>query len=130
MRQPVEAAKDWEQAEPLSDDPQEKSWVRSRYALARGEYARAVSLAEELAKAQEVTPEYLCRCACVHALTAATSKDAAPAKDYAARAVALLRDAIAKDYKDLPDLQADPDLDVLRGRDDFRKLIAELAAKK
>jgi hypothetical protein len=52
------------------------------------------------------------------------------APEEAARAVALLRQAVAGGYKDAARLKKDRDLDALRGRDDFRLLLAELEAKK
>jgi hypothetical protein len=50
------------------------------------------------------------------------------AQSYADRAVEALRQAVARGYKDAAHLKKDPDLDPLRGRDDFRKLLAEVEA--
>jgi serine/threonine-protein kinase len=50
------------------------------------------------------------------------------AQSYADQALAALRQAVAKGYKDADHLKKDPDLDPLRGRDDFLKLLAELEA--
>ena len=41
-------------------------------------------------------------------------------------AVALLKRAVAKGYKDLAHMNQDTDLDALRQRDDFKKLLADL----
>ena len=41
----------------------------------------------------------------------------------------LLRDAVSKGYKDVAHMKKDTDLDPLRQRDDFRKLVAELEGK-
>jgi hypothetical protein len=41
----------------------------------------------------------------------------------------LLRDAVAKGYKDVAHLRKDTALAPLRPREDFRKLVAELEAK-
>jgi hypothetical protein len=49
------------------------------------------------------------------------------AKSYGDRAIESLRQALAKGYKDAAKIQKDPDLDPLRGRDDFQKLLAGLA---
>jgi serine/threonine-protein kinase len=49
-------------------------------------------------------------------------------EEYAARAVGLLRQAIAKGYKDTAHIKEDADLDALRRRDDFKKLVADLEA--
>jgi hypothetical protein len=63
-------------------------------------------------------------CACVHALAAGAVKEDAPLSDrYAVRAIALLRQATDAGYKDLETLRKDPDLNALRGRDDFKKLV-------
>jgi hypothetical protein len=49
---------------------------------------------------------------------------------YAARAVELLRQAVARGYKNLAHMKKDRDLDILRDREDFKKLAADLEAKK
>ena len=50
-------------------------------------------------------------------------------KEYADKAMALLQHAVAKGYKNAGHMKQDKDLDVLRDRDDFKKLLAELEAK-
>ena len=47
---------------------------------------------------------------------------------YADRAVALLRQAVAKGFTQLEVYRTDPALDPLRSREDFQKLLADLAA--
>ena len=49
---------------------------------------------------------------------------------YADQAMAMLRDAVAKGYKDVEHMKKDKDLDPLREREDFKKLVAELEAAK
>jgi serine/threonine protein kinase/tetratricopeptide (TPR) repeat protein len=49
---------------------------------------------------------------------------------YGRRAVILLRDAIARGYKDLKKLKKDDDFTALRMRADFQKLLTELEAEK
>jgi tetratricopeptide (TPR) repeat protein len=77
---------------------------------------------------------------CVYALFAPTlekslEKDAHAAErkkradEYASRAMDVLRQAVAKGFGNVPLMQADHDLDILRPRDDFKKLLAELAQK-
>jgi hypothetical protein len=51
------------------------------------------------------------------------------AQFYADQAMQMLRHAIAKGYKDVEQLKKDKDLDPLRSRDDFQKLLAELEKK-
>ena len=41
----------------------------------------------------------------------------------------MLREAVAKGYKDADHMQTDKDLDPLRTREDFKTVVAELAAK-
>jgi hypothetical protein len=48
---------------------------------------------------------------------------------YADQALAMLRTAVAKGFQDAAQLKQDPDLDPLRKREDFRKLLADLEAK-
>ena len=48
----------------------------------------------------------------------------------AKRAVALLQQAVANGFKDAEHLKKDDDLKALRGRDDFKKLVAALEAAK
>jgi hypothetical protein len=49
---------------------------------------------------------------------------------YADQAMAMLRDAVAKGYKDIEHMKKDKDLDALREREDFKKVVAELEAAK
>jgi serine/threonine protein kinase len=42
----------------------------------------------------------------------------------------MLKDAVAKGFKDLPDMKQNEGLDPLRGREDFKRLLAELEANK
>jgi eukaryotic-like serine/threonine-protein kinase len=48
---------------------------------------------------------------------------------YGDAAMRLLREAVSKGYQDVPNLKKDTDLDPLRQRGDFQKLIAELEGK-
>jgi serine/threonine-protein kinase len=52
------------------------------------------------------------------------------AKEYADRAMAALRQAVSRGYKDVAHMKKDGDLDPLRPREDFRELLAELEQKK
>jgi tetratricopeptide (TPR) repeat protein/tRNA A-37 threonylcarbamoyl transferase component Bud32 len=100
-----------------------------------GAHAEAASAADRLAEAAVDPPEdlynaacFLARCAPVaekdEKLPEARRKEVA--KNYADRALAALREAVAKGYKDVEHMKKDSDLDPLRGRDDFKKLVAEL----
>jgi hypothetical protein len=48
---------------------------------------------------------------------------------YGDAAMKLLREAVSKGYKDVAHMKKDADLDPLRQREDFQKLIAELEKK-
>jgi hypothetical protein len=48
---------------------------------------------------------------------------------YGDAALQLLRDAVSKGYQDVAHMKKDTDLNPLRQRDDFRKLVAELEGK-
>jgi hypothetical protein len=52
------------------------------------------------------------------------------ARSYGDRAMEALRQAVANGYKDIAQLQKDKDLDALRRRDDFQKLLAVLQKEK
>jgi serine/threonine protein kinase len=78
----------------------------------------------------------LYRAAGCRAVTAAvlratdTSPAAARKADAEAdRAMATLRDAVAKGYTDIERMKNDKDLDALRARDDFKKMVTELEAR-
>jgi tetratricopeptide (TPR) repeat protein len=51
------------------------------------------------------------------------------AQFYGDVAMTLLRDAVSKGYQDVPNMKKDTDLDPLRQREDFQKLVAELEGK-
>jgi serine/threonine protein kinase/tetratricopeptide (TPR) repeat protein len=77
--------------------------------------------------------------ACFRAVTATLVKqdpktpgaDAARlAREEADRAMTWLRQAVAAGYKDTAHMAKDKDLDALRNREDFKKLVSELGAKK
>jgi hypothetical protein len=61
---------------------------------------------------------------CVYAV--ASAKVADKKEEYAKRAVELLHQAVKAGYKDYPHMTRDSDLDPLRDREDFKKLMAEL----
>ena len=49
---------------------------------------------------------------------------------YADQAMAMLRDAVAKGYKNVEHMKKDKDLDPLREREDFKNVVAELETGK
>jgi hypothetical protein len=52
------------------------------------------------------------------------------AEEYAEQAMDLLREVVQRGFKDAEHMKKDPDLDPLRARDDFKKLMAVLEEKK
>jgi eukaryotic-like serine/threonine-protein kinase len=58
--------------------------------------------------------------------TALTAAQQAEREGYAAEAMAELRQAVAHGFRDAERLRKDPDLELLRSRDDFRKLVDDL----
>jgi serine/threonine protein kinase len=103
-----------------------------------GDHAAAVRKADELAGLNVFPIDDTYNAACyVASCIPLAQKDAKLGEmkrqelsaDYASRSIALLKQAVAKGYNDAPHMTKDPDLDVLRGREDFKKLIAELEKK-
>jgi hypothetical protein len=66
--------------------------------------------------------------ACVYAL--ASGKAADKKQEYADRAMQLLREAVKAGFNDAAHMAKDKDLDGLRPRDDFKKLLESLAKPK
>jgi hypothetical protein len=66
--------------------------------------------------------------ACMRAVTAAVLTGAKQADAEAEQAMAWLKKAVVAGYKDAAHMEKDKDLDALREREDFKKLLAELAA--
>jgi len=86
-------------------------------------------------KLKLTSAEYLYDAACFRAISAAvlraTDKSPSAARQADAdadRAMVWLRQAVATGYKDAAHIKEDQDLDSLRSREDFKKLVAELEA--
>jgi hypothetical protein len=94
------------------------------------EHARVTAEADALARSKDASAALYYDAACVFALSAAAvHDDDKQAEPYAVRAVELLRQAVAKGFKDVAHLKKDSDLDPLRQREDFKKLLRELERK-
>jgi serine/threonine protein kinase/tetratricopeptide (TPR) repeat protein len=129
----AEALKDWERALKLADGRSRNRLLLQRaLTLARlKEHAKATAEADALAQAKEASADALYNAACVYSVSSwAVGDDAKQAEQYAARAVALLQQAVAKGYKNVEHLKKDSDLDVLRQREDYKKLLRELHTKE
>jgi hypothetical protein len=103
------------------------------WSLARaGEHTSAVAeanaaTAEAKYKVGALNQQTLYKAACVFGLASSSvNGDPKLAEQYASRAVELLRQAVTKGFKNVPHMKKDIDLDGLQGRDDFKKLMAQL----
>src|SRR5262249_45322449 len=128
----AEAVQDWDRALELDEGPNRPTFRLSRAVnLAQlGQDQQATTEVEAVLQAGPPTADRLYDAACVFALSAGKAGDPAVQERYAARAVALLRDAVAKGYNKVAHLKKDSDLDALRQRADFQQLLADLEAKK
>jgi tetratricopeptide (TPR) repeat protein len=136
----AESARDWQRAAELDDEPSRSILrVQQSAALAHaGRYQDAVKGVEEALASSDPkgkTPPsgpLLYNAARAFALSATAVKDDAKLRDqYAARAIALLRQAKTAGFfkapKQIEHFSKDTDLDALRQRDDYQKFAAELA---
>jgi serine/threonine protein kinase len=120
-----EAAKHWDAAMRLSQGF-DKTLRHYKLMLSRrhaGQFELAMKDADVIAPIGSSYVVY--NCACVYAVAHAKTKD----DKHAARAVALLRQAVAKGFRNLAHMKKDADLASLRDRDDFKKLLAGLETK-
>jgi serine/threonine protein kinase len=93
-----------------------------------GHTAEAVAEVAELTTTSNGNADEWYNFACVNAI--ASGKDAEKKQAYADRALELLHKAVNAGYKDATHMKKDTDLDSLRDRADFKKLIGELTAGK
>jgi eukaryotic-like serine/threonine-protein kinase len=124
-----EALEDWNRAIEL-DDGRYQNTLRLKRAsnhLNLKDHVRATADAQVVTESVRAAADDLYGAACVYALSVRFVSDDAPrAESYSARAVLLLRQALAKGFKDREHLNKDADLDPLRTREDFQKLMNEL----
>ena len=90
---------------------------------------KAVAAADRLAR-DATGPSDVYDAACGYALCIPLTDTPERKERYAVRAMDLLKQAVAKGYKDVAHLKSDTDLDALRQRDDFKLLLKELEAMK
>jgi tetratricopeptide (TPR) repeat protein len=126
-----EALADWDRVLELRVGDRAYDRLRRARVLAlTGKVAEAVAEATAVAGAKGVTADRLYQSACVLARASAAEKDRGRAESHAAGAVALLGKAGATGFFREPAkaalLQEVADLEPLRRRDDFRKLVQSL----
>jgi eukaryotic-like serine/threonine-protein kinase len=125
----AEAVTDWERAIALSP-PAEQRGCRAARATSRlnaGMVAEAVAEVAELTKSSNWNTGQWYDFVCVYSL--ASGKIAGKKAEYTDRAMELLQKAVKAGYKNAAHMKKDTDLDPLRDREDFKKLIAELEEK-
>lgn len=130
----AEAVTDWDRAIELSS-PIQRSMVQMNRALClarAGETAKATQAADQALAAPKPNGRIWYDAACVFAVSAAApTDDKELCERYAARAVELLGLARAAGYFRQPgtveNMKKDTDLDALRQRDDYRKLLEVFA---
>jgi tetratricopeptide (TPR) repeat protein len=126
----AEAVEDWTGAIELSSPQDQPSFqVRRAYSRVRaGQVSQAVAEVAELRKSTTMAAARWYSFACIYAL--ASSKSADKKQEYADQAMRMLRHAVQVGYNDAAHIAKDKDLDVLRQRDDFKKLLESLAKPK
>jgi tetratricopeptide (TPR) repeat protein len=123
----AEAVNDWTRAIELSP-PQDQPALRLALADSRvraGQVAEAIAEVAELTRTANWPAGQWYAIACIYSL--ASGKSADKKQEYADRAMELLHRAVKAGYKDPAHMAKDRDLDVLRGREDFKKLMESLA---
>jgi tetratricopeptide (TPR) repeat protein len=125
----AEAVKDWDRVIKLSAKPEEPGLraARANSHVRAGQVADAVADVAALAKISSWNAGQLYDFACIYAV--ASGKVAGKKQEYSARAMELLHKAVHAGFKDAAHIKQDSDLDALRDRDDFKKLLAGLEAK-
>jgi tetratricopeptide (TPR) repeat protein len=126
LTKPAEAVKDWDRAIELSPLPERPGFRASRATsqIQAGMVAEAAAEAAELTKSSNWNVGQWYDFACVYAI--ASGKIADKKQEYADRAMELLQHAVQAGYKDAAHMKKDTDLEPLRGRADFKRLLAEL----
>jgi tetratricopeptide (TPR) repeat protein len=130
LKKHAEAAKDWDKAIELSPEPEQPECRASRVnsRLHAGQIVEAVAEVEELTKAWKWSANQWYDFACVYAV--ASGQVDAKKEEYADRAMELLRQAVKAGFKDAAHLGKDTDLDALRDRADFTKLVTMLEGNR
>jgi serine/threonine protein kinase/tetratricopeptide (TPR) repeat protein len=129
LRRYAEAVPDWDRANELSPEPEQPRYRAGRAASRAnaGQAAEAVADVAELTKTPSWPAGQWYAFACVYAL--ASCKSADQKQPYADRAMELLHKAVKAGWNDAAHMKKNTDLDSLRAREDFKKLVGELEKK-
>jgi serine/threonine protein kinase len=128
----AEALRDWDEALPLMEGSSREvvRLGRANTLVRCGKPAEAVVEADAVAQANGVPFHLLYGAACIYALaSSAMTEDTAKQERYAVRAVELLGNAIDRGFKDAEKLQKDSDLERLKLRADYQKVMQRIASK-
>jgi tetratricopeptide (TPR) repeat protein len=129
LRRFTEAIKDWDKAielSPIAEQSRPRA-ARATTRLETGQVAEAVAEVVELTK--NAFGDAMCwyNFACFYAI--ASGKSTEKKQPYADRAIDLLHKAVKAGWSDAAYAAQDTFLDPIRGREDFKKLIEDLAKK-
>jgi serine/threonine-protein kinase len=110
----------------LAKGPEAKvSQINLAIALARcGEHAEAAQIARKLLSSPENSMVFI-EVACVFALCAGATPEAALQRTYTGETLAAIRKGFADGWRDLERLRVDPDLDPVRGDPAFQQMLQE-----
>jgi tetratricopeptide (TPR) repeat protein len=122
----AESVKDWDRAVALSPAREQPDFrIRRAVSLVRGgEAAAAIAELVELRKAATVTAGQWYEFARIYAL--ASGQVADKKKEYAESAIQMLQYSVQAGFKDAARMAKDKDLDQLRERGDFKRLLGNL----
>jgi tetratricopeptide (TPR) repeat protein len=129
----AETFPDWDRALELVDGPLRLTILMERAGslVHVGDHLQATRAADELATGKKATGLMVYDAACIFSLASGSVKDDDKLEErYATRAIELSQQAVQKGYQDVAHMKKDTDLDPLRQREDFQKLIRDLEAKK
>ena len=123
-----EAVKDWDQVVELSPKEQPRPCaLRATSKLRSGQVSEAVAEVAKLRNLPGWNAIQLYYFACVYSV--ASGKVSDKKAEYADAAMELLQKAVKAGFKEAAHMKQHEDLDPLRDRDDFKKLLADLEAK-
>ena len=125
----AEAIEDWDKAIALTTPDEQRPFRvnRAKSRLQAGMVVEAVAEIDELTKTSNWNADQWYNFACVYAVASGQSAD--KKAEYADRAMEFLTTAVEAGCNDAAHIEADTDLDPLREREDFKKLLAELEKK-
>jgi serine/threonine protein kinase/tetratricopeptide (TPR) repeat protein len=133
LQRDADSLPDWDRAIALDDGSKGRSLRLLRgLSLARVDPAKAVADAEDAIKGVSKPNNYWFMAACVYATAADQSSEPTVREQYATRAVGVLREAynFVRTPSNVATLKMATQLNPIRDRDDFKKLIAELESAR